>query len=124
MRSLGALEGEIMRCLWSAPTSRSVREVLEELDRDKPLAYTTVMTVLENLHRKGFVRREKAGRAFRYTSTVTREQHTAELMGGVLAGTDDPGAALLHFVRRMSPEEQSELRAALERLGESGGIEP
>lgn len=124
MRSLGALEGEIMRCLWSASSPRSVREVMDELQRDKPLAYTTVMTVLENLHRKGFVRREKQGRAFHYTATVTREQHTAELMGGVLAGTDDPGAALLHFVQRMSPDEQAELRAALERLGESGATEP
>ena len=112
-----------MRRLWAASAAVSVRDVLQELnqgDRDKPLAYTTVMTVLENLLRKGFVRREKDGRAFRYTATMSREQHTAELMDGVLAGTADRGAALMHFVERMSPEEVAELREALGRLAQTG----
>lgn len=123
VRNLGALEADVMAHLWAAGASASVRQVLEALNKDareKPLAYTTVMTVLENLHRKGFVRRQKDGRAFRYTATMSREQHTAELMDGVLARTTDRGAALLHFVERMSPDELVELREALERLAEPG----
>lgn len=95
--------------------------MLEELNQkvpEKPLAYTTVMTVLDNLHRKGLVGREKDGRAFRYTASISREEHTADLMEGVLAGTADRGAALLHFVERMSPDELVQLREALERLEE------
>ena len=123
MRNLGPLEAEVMGCLWSASGAVSVRDVLRELNRDrgnKALAYTTVMTVLENLHRKGFLGRDKDGRAFRYTPTMSREQHTAELMDGVLAGTTDRGAALLRFVERMSPGELAELREALERLERPG----
>ena len=123
MRNLGALEAQVMRHLWSASGPVSVREVLEELNRvtkARPLAYTTVMTVLENLHRKGFVRRKKDGRAFRYTALTTREQHTAELLDGILASSPDRGAALLYFVERMSTDELAELREALGRLGDSG----
>ncbi len=43
-----------------------VREMVEDLHNDRALAYTTVMTVMENLHRKGWLRRERDGRAWRY----------------------------------------------------------
>lgn len=123
MRRLGALEADVMQHLWVANRPLLVREVLDELNsggRDKVLAYTTVMTVLENLHRKGFVSRDKDGRAFRYAPTMSREEHTAELMDGVLSGSTDRGSALLYFVERMSPDELAELREALSRLAEPG----
>lgn len=116
MRHLGSLEAEVMQRLWSAPCPLSVREVLEELNRDRKLAYTTVMTVLENLHRKGLVTRQKDGRAFKYVASVSREQYTAELMDGALAGSGDRGAALLHFAEKMPTTELAELREALGRL--------
>ena len=103
-----------MDLLWArAGEALSVREVLEHLASPRRLAYTTVMTVLDNLHRKGFVNRDKDGRAYRYRANSTREQHTAELMQGALAGSTDRVAALLHFVEQISPGELSELRAAL-----------
>ena len=121
MRNLGALEAEVMKCLWVSGEPLSVRQVVDRLAEDTPRAYTTVMTVLENLHRKGLVDREKHGRAFSYSPTVTREQHTAELMGGVLSGSHDRGATLLHFVGQMTPDEVAQLQAALQRLNESRG---
>jgi predicted transcriptional regulator len=115
MRRLGELEAAVMSLLWAEPeTALSVREVLEQLSTRKPLAYTTVMTVLDNLHRKGFVERAKDGRAYRYRAASTREQHTAELMEAALAGTSDRAAALLHFVESISPEGLADLRAALD----------
>ena len=123
MRKLGALEADVMQHLWTASRPLLVREVLDELNsggRDKVLAYTTVMTVLENLHRKGFVGRDKDGRAFRYAPTMSREEHTAELMDGVLSGSTDRGSALLYFVERMSSDELAELREAMARLAETG----
>lgn len=113
---MGTLEAQVMQRLWDAREPRSVRDVLNELNREKNLAYTTVMTVLENLHRKGLVEREKYGRAFKYVAAMSREQYTAELMDGALAGSGDRGAALLHFVERMSSTELAELREALGRL--------
>jgi predicted transcriptional regulator len=71
------------------------------------------MTVMDNLHRKGFVTREMHGRAYHYRPVQTREQHNAELMSQVLAGSNDRGATLLHFLEQMPPEEVARLRAAL-----------
>jgi len=53
MRQLGELEAVIMDRLWEWGRPALVREVLDDLRKDRPLAYTTVMTVMENLHRKG-----------------------------------------------------------------------
>jgi predicted transcriptional regulator len=63
MRQLGELEGVIMDRLWDWGRPALVREVLDDLRKDRPLAYMTVMTVMENLHRKGWLRRDRDGRA-------------------------------------------------------------
>lgn len=118
VRHLGTLEVEVMQRLWDARGPVSVRDVLDDLNRERNLAYTTVMTVLENLYRKGLLERKKDGRAFKYVASMSREQYTAELMDGALAGSGDRGAALLHFVERMSATELAELREALGRLRE------
>ncbi|MBA3308563.1 MAG: BlaI/MecI/CopY family transcriptional regulator [Nocardioidaceae bacterium] len=117
MRQLGELEAVVMDRLWTWDRPVPVRAVLGDLQRDRAIAYTTVMTVLDNLHRKGFVTREKDGRAYHYHATTTREQHTAALMEQVLAGSSDRGAALLHFVERMPAEEIGRLREALKGFG-------
>lgn len=114
MRRLGQLEAAVMQRLWAWDRPASVREVLEDLTRERPLAYTTVMTVLDNLHSKGVVRREKQGRAFLYSPVASREEHTAALMEQALSQSEDRGAALLRFVGRMSDADVAELRALLE----------
>src|SRR5680860_207295 len=96
MRQLGQLEAVVMDRLWSWGRPSAVREVLEDLQRERSIAYTTVMTVMDNLQRKGLLRRELDGRAFRYEPVQTREEHTATLMGQVLDGSGDRTAALLH----------------------------
>lgn len=110
-----------MQRLWEAGRPMAVRDVLEELDRE--LAYTTAMTVLDNLHRKGLVSRIKRGRAYVYTPTKSREERTAELMGEVLAGAGDRGTALLRFVEQMSSDELAELRELLVENEASPGRE-
>lgn len=122
MKRLGQLEAEVMDLLWSRTRPVSVRDVLEDLRSDRPIAYTTVMTVLDNLHRKDFVTRHKDGRAYLYEPAQSREQHTAELMETVLSGSRNPGATLLQFVGQMPAEEIALLRAALEDVErEEGG---
>ena len=50
MRQLGQLEAVVMDLVWAKNGPVSVREVLEDIQRERPLAYTTVMTVMDNLH--------------------------------------------------------------------------
>ena len=119
MRQLGELEAVIMDRLWEWGRPALVREVLDDLRKDRPLAYTTVMTVMENLHRKGWLRRDRDGRAWRYEPAGSRSGYTAALMSDALATSPDRRTALKHFALQMSPHDAALLREALEQaLGE------
>jgi predicted transcriptional regulator len=113
MRRFGELEAVIMDRLWQWGRPVLVREVVEDLRGERPLAYTTVMTVMENLHRKGSLRRERDGRAWRYEPTGSRSGYTAALMTDALATSPDRRTALAHFVLQMSPHDAALLREAL-----------
>ena len=112
MRQFGELEAVVMDVLWSHG-SATVRDVLEELRSTRSIAYTTVMTVMDNLHRKDFVAREMEGRAWRYEPVKTREQFTADLMLEVLEGAKDRTGTLMHFVDAISAPELRRLRRIL-----------
>ena len=113
MRRFGELEAAIMDCLWARTRPASVRDVLGELHTGKQLAYTTVMTVLDNLHRKGVVTREMSGRAWLYQPAYTREEHTARMLREVLGNSGDRQAALMHFVADLDPDAVADLNAAV-----------
>ena len=119
MRRFGELEAVIMDRLWDQSRPMLVREMVEDLRDDRPLAYTTVMTVMENLHRKGWLRRERDGRAWRYEPSGSRSSYTAGLMNDALATSPDRRTALTHFALQMSPHDAALLREALDQaLGE------
>ena len=96
---------------WNRPVT--VREVLEDLQQERSIAYTTVMTVMDNLHQKGWVRREVDGRAYRYTAVSTRAAYSAALMNEAWAQSDNPAAALVAFFGMMSAEQREALRDAM-----------
>lgn len=113
MARLGDLERAVMDVLWADDVWVTAREVGRQLHHDKRLAYTTVLTVLDRLERKGFVRRERAGRAHRYRAVDSRETVVAEAMLEALDNADDRGSALVRFVGSVTPEEAEVLRRAL-----------
>jgi predicted transcriptional regulator len=117
MRGFGELEAVLMDFLWDRDSPATVRTVLDHVQTTRPLAYTTVLTVMDNLHSKGFLAREREGRAFRYWPTRSRAEYAAELMGEALADSGDPTAALLRFVERMPHGEVLRLRAMLRDEG-------
>ena len=114
MPRFGDLEASVMDEVWSAAGPVRVREVLEEINRDRNLAYTTVQTVMDVLYRKGWLTRTKDGRANLYAATATREDYVAGLVEEALAVTDDRAAAMLRFVEDMDPDEARQLRRALD----------
>lgn len=115
VRGFGDLEAAVMERLWAADGTRTVRDIHTELAADRTLAYTTVMTVMDKLHRKGWLTRQPAGRAYAYLPTVTRERYTADLMGEALAASSDRSATLVAFLDRLTPGEATQLRAALDQ---------
>ena len=124
MKQMGQLEAVVMHRLWDWDRPASVREVVDDLQRERKIAYTTVMTVLDNLHRNGLVARNKQGRAYAYTAVMSQEEHTASLLEGVLAQTADRGAALLNFVEQLSPDEQVQVHTALAKFSRRDNQSP
>jgi predicted transcriptional regulator len=115
VRGFGQLEAEIMERLWAWGRPASVREVVDDLNLTRPVAYTTVNTVADILFTKGWLRRHKEGRAWIYQPTRSREEHGADLMREALGESGDQQAALLLFVEGIDEEQARVLRALLDR---------
>ena len=116
MRGFGDLESVIMHMVWDHGGPVTVRELFDELRGERAIAYTTVMSTMDNLHRKGWLGRVKDGKAYRYTAVASREEYSARLMGEALAGGGDTEAVLSHFVAQMGGEESEVLRTVVRRL--------
>ena len=84
---LGPLEIRLMEILWTVGEG-NVRDVIERLGR--PLAYTTVMTTLDRLYKKGLLARRKSERAFIYSAALTREEWEQKRAGDFVAGFFSP----------------------------------
>src|SRR6202047_3897527 len=93
---LGHLEVTVMEILWDRGES-AVRDVVERLHR--PLAYTTVMTTLDRLFKKGLLTRRKSERAFLYSPLLSRskweQKRAGDLIAGLLAGPQPSSDALI-----------------------------
>jgi predicted transcriptional regulator len=116
VRGFGDLETVIMHRVWEYDRPVTVRELFDELRGARVIAYTTVMSTMDNLHRKGWLARAKDGKAYRYTATASREEYSARLMREALAGGGDTEAVLSHFVADMGGEASEVLRAVVRRL--------
>lgn len=113
---LGPLERAVMEFVWSSgPDEVTVRQVLSST-AGRGLAYTTVMTVLERLWRKGFLARKLEGRAYLYRARRTREEHVASLVREALGRTGDRREVLLSFVRSVREEDIDELRRVIREV--------
>ena len=106
MRGFGDLEAVIMTRVWDRDGPVTVRDLVDELQRERPIAYTTVMTTMDNLHRKGWLARVKEGKAYRYTATASRDEYSARLMREALDSGGDTQAVLSHFVAQMDGEDR------------------
>lgn len=122
MATLGELERAVMDLLWEHPesiTANSLRDMLSQRttgeEESRPLAVTTVLTVLSRLEKKGLVERERSSRPHRYRAVTTRADHTAELMLEVLGSAPDREAVLARFIGTVSDGEAATLRKLLGR---------
>ena len=121
MPALGDLEVQVMRRIWARSGPVTVRDVLGDLQADRDIAYTTVMTVMGNLERKGWLRREAEGRAYRYEPLVSAEEYSAGLMRQALEASTDRPSVLMHFIEELSADEARALEDAYRRLTRQRG---
>ncbi|ART70622.1 CopY family transcriptional regulator [Mycobacterium dioxanotrophicus] len=121
IRGFGELEAVIMDRVWSrrSQTPVTVRDICEELCAERQIAYTTVMSTMDNLHTKGWLARIRDGKAYRYWPTLTREQHSARLMCEALDGGGQAEVVLGYFLEQIGPDRSARLRTVLSRRGRS-----
>lgn len=80
---LGTLESTVMDVVWARGAPMTAREVCDRMTGDRERAYTTVMTTMERLHRKGLLERERDGVAWRYTPALSRAGFEKALADGL-----------------------------------------
>jgi predicted transcriptional regulator len=118
VRGFGDLESVIMQMVWDQGRSVTVRELFDQLSQERVIAYTTVMSTMDNLHRKGWLTRAKEGKAYRYSATASREEYSARLMREALAVGGDTEAVLSHFVAEIGGDESEVLRNVVRKLAD------
>ncbi len=114
------LELEILKVLWD-DSPLPVREVRARLEAEanRPLAHSSVITMLNIMHRKGFLRRRKEGKAFLFSPKVNKDKVTGRIMGDLLSRLFDgsPSAMVLNLLETadLDSDELAELRKLIMR---------
>lgn len=116
--ALTDLELDVMKIVWKHRTA-TVRQIVDDLGSFRPLAYTTVQTVLTILTQKGFVKHTTCGRAYVYTALVQSDGIRKETVNAVVDRLFEGSrqSLMLHLIDSdsLTPDEASELRKLLDR---------
>lgn len=110
---MGELEARVMGVLWDQSGWLSPGEVHAVLNDERPLAYTTVMTILVRLWQKQRLERQRDGRAYVYRPRQSREEYAAMRMSEVLVGVSDRPAVLARFLDTLRATDRDQLRRLL-----------
>lgn len=120
-RVLTPLERRIMRVLWEGGEG-NVQKVLQGMTGEPQLAYTTVQTTLNVLHRKGKVKRKLVGRAYEYSATVSQESADShalkDLLQKVFRGSVDDLLLALVRSKKLDAQKLAKLQSRLQALGD------
>lgn len=115
-RGFGDLEAAVMNKIWDRRAAVTVRDIFDDLSQDRQIAYTTVLSTMDNLHRKRWLQREREGKAYVYQPVMSREERSARLMREAMETGGDADAVLAFFVEQMSPDESAQLKAVIRRV--------
>mgnify|MGYP001564727025 CR=1 FL=1 len=118
VKNLGALEEKVLNALW-ADGPLTVRDVCQRFKGKHAPAYTTVMTTLDRLFKKGLLTRRKEGLAFIYEPALTRDEYRrrilARMISGLITERADVGPGFAAFVDAAADIDEANL-ARLEAL--------
>jgi len=113
-RYLGSLESQVMDFFWRTE-SGTVRDVVEHLERNRPVVYNTVLTVMSRLTNKGLLSRDLRGRTYLYHAARSREEFLGEMSGQIVDDLlkDFGDVAIAQFLSRMEQVAPGKLAALL-----------
>jgi predicted transcriptional regulator len=114
---LGPLQREVMQCLWNERETK-VRSVYDCIRKKRPIAYTTVLTVMTRLYRQGLLNREKQGRVFLYSPLVSKGELARSILRETLRSlTQRFGIdAVAAFVQEIEDLPETKRRKLLKKL--------
>jgi BlaI family penicillinase repressor len=120
-------ELELLQVIWDKQPA-TVREICDELNRERAFGYTTVLKLLQIMHAKGLVLREESARAHVYRSAITQDAMQSRFLRDLSVRLFSGSAAqlALHALAMdpASPAEINEIRALLERRGSPSPVMP
>lgn len=123
-KDLGELELAVLNAVFERPGC-SVREIAVIMSEQRGLARTTILTVMQRLHAKGFLKRRKVGSLFRYTATGEQVQVVSDLIGQfvnkILGGSPAPFLAYLAGAKDLSEDQIAKLREIVDDLERDEG---
>jgi len=121
---LSDLQLSVLRVLWDRGEA-SAQEVQSALEKERPLAVTTVATVLSRLEKRGVVRHRSDGRLFIYRPAVTKDDVSHSMLGALVDSVfqGDPTALISHLVTRrdVSPGDLDRMRRLIEEARDGRG---
>lgn len=117
-RALGDLEKDVMDLIWQKGAT-PIKEVVDELRKDRVIAYTTVLTIMNRLVEKAILKRTLSGSAYIYEPKVDKNRFLAQATHQIFATAISTlgQEAVAHFVqeiKKLSPSKRRELLEALE----------
>ena len=133
---LGDLEMAVMRHVWACGADGCLgTDVQQALERERPIALTTVLTTLDRLRDKGILERDREGKAYRYRAALTEDQVQQRIVDGVLGAliAQFPRAVAAYFTQQglaetndaaNAPEALADLARRLEAMSRNDPNEP
>ncbi|HSC28275.1 MAG TPA: BlaI/MecI/CopY family transcriptional regulator [Vicinamibacterales bacterium] len=111
----------IMKVVWKLDRA-TVRDVYETLRQKRPIAYTTVMTMMKILTEKGYLKKSRVERAYVYRPAKPRQQVVGQMVRDFVDRVFDgaAGGLLVHLARdgRLSQDERQSIRRIIEEMDE------
>lgn len=115
---LGELESDVMEIVWQSKEPISVRTVTQSLQKNRQIAYTTVMTIMGRLVEKGLLKRKESGKAYIYQPAYSKEKFLSRVSRQIIKNfiASFGEAAVAHFaqeINKLAPEKRKRLRKLL-----------
>jgi BlaI family penicillinase repressor len=122
VRALGELEAQVMHKIWARPGPVTVRDIVGDLQHDRPIAYTTVMTLMRILQEKGYLTRATHEKAHVYRPAKPRQQVIGGMVRDFLDRVFDgaPDSLLLHLAKdnKLTEKQRRIVKQLVEEIDE------